>query len=684
VEGGVELSGPVFKDKLFFYGAYNPRRTTTTFLNDPNAAQFEQFPEASVTSITHSYAFKLASNLTPNHTLEFSAFGDPSNSEEGFQQGLGLTFAVPALTRIGLEFGSNSQTVRWNGILSPSMFMEAQFAHTNTNLEDILSEQGNEWRYRDVRFSPVVTFSGGVGGYEQKFGSNLQYSIKLTNLWKTHQFRYGLQFQDIDYSGGFFTISGPTFTAFNGRQTSTGAAITIGRGFAIGRPDLETIYFATSFLSDLPAPSKTAYLNWFVQDSWNLTSFLNVQAGIRWERQQIKGDTPNAQDITFSNNWAPRIGATYDYLRNGKSKAFFHYGRYYEKIPNELAAIAFNETLQITSAYFDPDLTQPIPGTGSITFISGEVEGHGASGSSFETKSQFSDEWVGGVEQEVRSGFHLGARFIYRKLGRVLEDIVLNLDAACIPLADGSCILRGLTFEEVLDPSNRPTTKFIITNVDGHYPGFPELTRDYKALEVTAEKRFSENWAVFGSYRYAHLNGNYEGLFHREGGQSAPNITVTGDFADSPLLGFAYDEGPLPNDIRHTLKLFGWYRWQNGLNTGVGFNFQSGRPITGFSALFFTEVASLLSPRGAFGRTDSVSSIDLHADYTVDLGRSHQRITFGLDVLNVFNSQAELAVKEVFERINTRLMEFVPSADFRKPTQFQEPRSVRFLLRFSF
>ncbi|MCI0616324.1 hypothetical protein L0244_25360, partial [bacterium] len=210
VEGGFELGGPIFKDKLFFYGAYNPRRSKTTFLNDPDASAFDEFPEASVTSVTHSYAIKLVSDLTSNHTFEFSAFGDPSNNEEGFQQGLGLTFTDPTLTRTGLRFGSHSQTGRWTGIFSDNMFIEAQVAHTNTNLEEILSEEGNEWRYRDVRLSPIVTFSGGVGGYEQKFGSNLQYSIKLTNLWKTHQFRYGLQFQDIDWSGGFFTISGPT------------------------------------------------------------------------------------------------------------------------------------------------------------------------------------------------------------------------------------------------------------------------------------------------------------------------------------------------------------------------------------------------------------------------------------------------------------------------------------------
>jgi hypothetical protein len=683
VEGGLELSGPIFKDILFFYGAYNPRRTTTTFLNDPDAAAFEEFPEAGITSITNSYAIKLIHNLTSNHTFEFSAFGDPSENEEGFQQGLGLTFTDPDLTRTGLHFGTNSQSGRWSAILSPSMFIETQIAHTTVNLEEILSDQGNRWRYRDTT-SRVVTFSGGVGGYEQKSGSNLQYSIKLTNLWRDHQFRYGLQYQDIRYSGGFFTISGPTFTAFNGQQTSTGANIIVRPGFFIGQPDLEKFYFASSYLTDLPAGSNTAYLNWFVQDSWNVIPFLNLQAGVRWERQQMKGDTQNAQNITFSNNWAPRFGATYDYLRNGQSKAFLHYGRFYEKIPNELAAAVLNEVLQVTSPYYDAELTQPIPGFGRIIPVAGEVEGHGRSKSSHETRSQFNDEWVGGIEQDVGSDFSFGARFIYRRVGRVLEDIAVNLDAPCVPLSDGSCVAPGLTLEEFLSPLGSPRTQFIVTNFDGHYPGFPELTRNYKAFEVTAEKRVSEAWSVLGSYRYAHLTGNYEGLYHRASGQSAPNITSTADFADSPLLGFAYSEGPLPNDIRHVLKLYSWYQWGNGFNTGIGFNLQSGRPISNFSSSFLYEYSSLISPRGSIGRTDGVVSFDFHTDYTLRLGGTENRFTFGVDVFNLFNSQAELGVSEIAEVFNVGLGNFVPSDDFLKPTAFQEPRTIRFLFRYSF
>jgi hypothetical protein len=676
IEGGVELSGPFLKDKLFFYGAYNPRRISTTFSNDPNAPEAEAFPETTNTRITHSYAAKLTSNITTNHALEFSVFGDPSDSDQGFQDGFGLTFTDPELVLLGLHFGSNSQTGRWAGILTSSMFIEAQFARTYVSLQETLSEQGNQWRYRD-RTGPVIIDSGGIGGHLQNFGTNLQYNLKLTNVWKTHQFGYGLQYQDIDYSGGQFLIfSGPTFTAFNGQQTSTGALINIRPGRFIGRPDLEKVYIANSFFAELPAPSTTAYLNWFVQDSWNLTSFLNLKIGIRWERQQMKGRTQNSEEITFSNNWAPRFGATYDYLRNGKSKAYFHYGRFYEKIPNELASSAFTQSAFVQSAFFDAALTQPIPDTGIITVIGPfEVEGHGLSTSSFKAKSQFSDEWVIGADQEIRNGFSLGARFIYRTVGRVLEDIYVNLDAVCVPLSDGTCVAPGLTAEEYLSGVNY---KPFLANLDGHYPVFPELSRDYKALELTFEKRLMQNWLILGSYRYAHLTGNYEGLYHRESDQSAPNVTLTADFANSPLLGFAYDEGPLPNDIRHSVKIFGSYQWEIGITAGIGLRFQSGRPISNFSAFTPYSYASLPTPRGSKGRTDSVSSIDIHADYNIHLGSSHDTITLGVDIFNLFNSQAAVEVQEISD------IDGFPNADFLKPIQFQDPRSIRFLMRFSF
>src|SRR5262249_16008896 len=98
VDGGVNISGPIVKDKLFFFGAYNPRRNETVFNADPDAiANFAAlFPNdvhptsGKRTRTTNSYAFKGTINATANHSFEVSVFGDPSKSDAGFQAGARL------------------------------------------------------------------------------------------------------------------------------------------------------------------------------------------------------------------------------------------------------------------------------------------------------------------------------------------------------------------------------------------------------------------------------------------------------------------------------------------------------------------------------------------------------------------------------------------------------------------
>src|SRR5262249_13746495 len=122
----------------------------------------------------------------------------------------------------------------------------------------------------------------------------------------------------------------------------------------------KTVYQVNAALTSPLLPTASKYLNWFAQDSWELTPVLNLALGIRWERQEIKGDATGATGVTFDNNWAPRIGITYDYRNNGNSKLFFHYGRFFEKLPNNLA-IAFDPGVYSNSYFLDPDLSQPFP-----------------------------------------------------------------------------------------------------------------------------------------------------------------------------------------------------------------------------------------------------------------------------------------------------------------------------------
>ncbi|HSE39377.1 MAG TPA: TonB-dependent receptor [Acidobacteriota bacterium] len=676
LDSGIEIGGPILKNKLFFYTAYNLTRSKTTIFLNPKYPGYSVLPVMSNNSDASTYTTKITSNLTDNHSLEFSASGGPTHLPLSIHADWQIDTAVdPRMAQSDWYFGTNSQRLRWNGVLNPNMFLEAQVARTFNEFEITPTSISKDIpRITDWTAGENPLDIGGFGGDFSNKSTNMQYSAKFTNLWKNHQFRYGLQFEDIWYSDFNIRTGGP-FTFPDGTIANHGYRVNV-----LLNDQEERYYVVDAAIGRIETNTKSKYLNWFAQDSWSITPDLNLTLGVRWERQKLR-EVNEDFEFAFNNNWAPRIGATYDYLKNDNSKLFFHYGRFFERLPNFAAANLTTWNSKV-AAYSDAELTHYLPGFDgsrhSALFsgraISG-VEGHGEYDSPFVTRAGYSNEWSGGIEQEVKPGFSLGANFVFRNLGRVVETIRLNQDSPCITLADGYCIQPAMTIKDWMN--NSPFTG-LLTNVDGHIPGVPELTRKYKALVITAEKRLSNRSQLTASYRYAQLTGNYTGQ----------DRTGAADFATSDFTQFNYAEGPLPDDIRHMVKLFGSYQVNDNLNTGVSFYFETGRPITSRREIIFGPLGAAdsfpITPRGALGRTDSVTNIDIHADYSLTFWKD-QRLTVGIDVFNIFNSEAVTDVNEIQVRYwfySRTEPDYNPS--FLNPLATQTPRSVRLLLRYSF
>jgi hypothetical protein len=683
----VEFGGPILKNKLFFYTAYNWTSSKNTIFLNPEWPGYSELRESSSKSISSTYSLKISANLTPFHSLTFTASGGPTFRPLANQDGNGLdSYIDPRKAQSEWHLGTDSQLLRWNGTIRENMFLEAQFARAHDWFKDTPNPDFKDLpAFFDHTLRIDGTDVGGYGGDFNSAGTNLQYSVKFTNLWKDHQFRYGIQFEHISFN--FFPWrTGAGFTLPTGEIITNGYRIDADTGENLEMPGIPKIYIASFGVESGRYPTTTKYLNWFAQDSWNLRPDLNLQLGIRWEQQHIQGDLKDAPGLTFANNWAPRFGVTYDYLKNSNSKLFLNYGRFFERIPNFLA-VNLMPLATYEAWYSDPDLTsknliesptlQDADRNPFWKYL--EVEGSGNSKSPFRPKAQYSEEWSGGIEQEVKPGFLFGAHIIFRKLARVLDDYKIDTENPCTPDSNGHCVQPPLR----LDDWDSFSSKSILTNVDGHVPGLPAAVRDYRAIEITAEKRFSDRWMFLGSYRYARLIGNYEG-----GDQ---NVGSSADFALSPLTKFTYSEGPLSNDIRHMVKLFNSYEVLNNLNAAVAFYFQTGRPITPLAAvqtsIGISDAVYLLYPRGAFGqRTDSITQVDVHTDYNIAVLRN-QQITFGLDIFNLFNSEGVLEVDEVREVSSVdelRDAKSDPNNTFLDPIRFQRSRTFRILLRYSF
>jgi hypothetical protein len=688
IDFGVSLGGPLAKDKLFFFGAFNPQYGTLTRIA-PDGFPLSALGEVDRKRRTLSYAAKLTWQASANHRFDLTAFGDPSHGDLGPQRNSALKGAADQGRFSELEYGGHNQALRYDGILSPNWLIEASVARAYTNITEIPGL--DEPSVTDRTVVPNVV-RGGIGFYDlDQKGENVQLALKSTNIFDAagrHQLRYGVQWETVDYDRGF-NRSGPTFTLPDGQVTSTGAQIQI-----LPDPVYGQIYRVVRANVGPIVSTNQKYLNFFVQDTWQIGSRLTLKPGLRWERQQLNGglipESPYcfegesrvgivangyeeatgpgiACQFTWSNNLSPRLGATYDIAGNGKSKLYASWGRFFVKIPNDLAARALAADASTTRAdYFDEGLTQPVPqGVLALGTTNHYLPPTGAP-AIFEngSKATYSQEFAGGIEYEVAPSLNIGVRYIHRDIPRILEDYAqatpVMYELGFPGLSNVIYLIDNITQNtQTLDPTTTPGFEHLGRS------SFEDPEHKYDSVEFTANKTFSGNWSLLASYRWSRLRGNFEGFFRSDNGQSDPAITSLFDFPTNdpsytqigvPEFGYRGDirfqgntlgAGLLPNERPHQFKLYGNYTWNN-LNLGAGFNAGSGRNLTALAAnpIYGNSGEIPESLRGSGMQTvdgflENIGAeviFDLHADYTFKIS-DRQQIVLIADAFNLFDDQ---------------------------------------------
>ncbi|HTM34209.1 MAG TPA: TonB-dependent receptor [Vicinamibacterales bacterium] len=701
---GVEGGFPVVKNRLFFFGAINPAWETRTFTAP------EGFPLRSLGDVDRkrritSYSAKGTYQLTPTHRIDASFFGDPAHGDMGPQRTSSLT-VVDTSSYSELDYGGHNQTVRYDGVIKPTWLAELSYARAQNKISEVPSV--DQWRVTDTTVVPQV-ITGGIGLYEKgNDGLNHQYAAKTTYMLGGHQVRGGFLYEDVRYANTN-QRTGPTFTAPNGQQTLTGASVNI-----ISDPAFNRIYRVTraNFVSERVTTQN--YWSFFLQDTWRVGERLTINPGIRYEQQTLVGTSQlitlqgnTIDDFALKGNWAPRVGAVYDLLGNGRSRLYGNYGRFFARIPNDLAARSLSADAGLSRAdYFDANLTQPVP---NGVLAGGQTNHYVPAGTDpseidENAKLSYKDEYVAGFEYEAWPNINLGVRYIHRNLGRVIEDV------APIPVVAYDLGLPGTELG----------VAYVLTNPDASTPtSYPQLgasfedpRHDYDAVELTFDRRFSNNWSMLASYRWSRLRGTFEGFFREDNGQSDPGITSLYDFptndpsyatigrdqfgyqGDIRYLGSA-GAGPLPLDRPHQFKVSG-NRMFGNLSLGLAVNLSSGKPLTALEGLspYGNTGEVPLTPRGGGfqtvdgfkTRTPFESQVDLQGSYSINMG-NNDRLTLLADMFNLFNLRRTLDYNN-----NIDFPVFgVPNPNFGTPTsanvagqQFQRPFQLRLGIRYAF
>ena len=413
----------------------------------------------------------------------------------------------------------------------------------------------------------------------------------------------------------------------------------------------------------------------FAQDSIRINDYFTVNLGVRADSFNSQGELSGASgqtlareiDFGFSDMIAPRLGFTWDVFQNGRSKLYGHFGQFYESVPLDINVRAFgNERFNLYYFYYPEDGSIPTaqnPGTHFYSYILG-----GGTGVDPDLDPMYTEEILAGFEYEVIPNVAVGIKGTMREINNVIEDISV----------DG-----GQTYF-ITNPGGPVSMNPVTGEALGETVNFPEPVRDYEAVELTINKRFSNNWQLFGSAVYSKNEGNYGGLFRQDNGQLDPNITSLYDLPD--LLRGAF--GLLPNDREYQFKLYGSYVWPIRLTTGFYFQYLDGTPISQLGGHpVYGDDERFVTPRGSFGRTPDVWSLDLSIQYPITFG-SGIDLQLVADIFNVTDQSEPTAVDQTWTFARLPETPTPPDAqgndNFGEPLQYQQPRTIRLGARLSF
>jgi len=708
----LQASGPIIKDRLFIYGLYNFRDFKSF---TPNA---DQDNATEVKNTSPFWGVKVDGYVTDGHHLEFTYF-DSSNDTHTRS----MDYSRANKTRGEIKGGTDQRAGginyvgRYTGTFSPWLTFSAAYGRNKMRDGSLPLDITNE-RVIDYRTNPSGT----------DIGLN-----RVTDAWgQTDDDR---KFYRADLDLNFQFLGGHHVRLGYDHETNTSTQIhqTMGDGF----------YKIYTIANDTPVASRyglnvgdsyyttRVYRNngtttvkneaYYIQDDWSLLNDrLKLQLGLRNDRFSNQGADGRSY-YKSDNLWAPRLGVSYDLFGDARTKVYGFFGKYYLPIPGDInlniagALVTYTRYNKFnginasdgTPVAGDALVNQPgfaaCPDTKIVNCVvsnDGSTADYSAA-IAHNLKPQSVNEFILGGEHRLTDRIHLGLYFTHRSLQNAIEDISTGagLRAYCVNAgytqAQCSQAFGGAGTWPIANPGRDVVVQ--IPALPGGTPqvvtlraedlGYPKPKRNYNAVTFTFDRKYDGVWGLSGSYTWAMDKGNYEGGVRSENGQLAINRSA--DFDSPGFTNGAY--GYLPNDRRHTLKLFGSYTPASFLDLGTNLLIQSPRHYSCIGTVPFAvdPVANgyhgysyycggKVVQRGTAFKGDWLYQIDVSAVVKLPVPQGFEA-SLRLDAFNVFNMKSVTAYNEFGDRSDD-----TPNPLYRTPVAYQTPRYVRAQFRLGF
>jgi hypothetical protein len=683
---GVEVGGPLWKDRAWLWGAYG--RNQVDLITVSGSSDKTTLEDANLKlNIQATDSTSLIGSYTQGDKLKFGRNAGLTRPPETAWNQSGVNGHPSALDKVEVD-----------QVVSSKLFLTASYAYFRGGFQlapvgglqvnNVYADSGGVWHnsyynYQTQRPSNVVTATGsyffntGSAGHELKFGFSYRKAgvSSLTN-WP---------------GNGNYEVLGCGGPGVN-------CAWLTRPGVAKGQ-----LFYYNGYAGDIITFGNATVnlgLRYDVQDGYNQGSSTTANPVIPDILPALTG-TNEPKQFTWK-NWQPRVGLTYAIGDAKKLLAKASYAKFADQLG--IGNVFHDNASSIAGIYYyyNDSVGNHVIRRSDIDFASGVQNHYGfdpnnptvnVSPNTFDPnlKAGTTDEFIGGFDYEIMPDLVAGVAYTHRHYrGVAVNNSCDQVDAT------GKQCLSYLTAADFHQAGNVTGTLFDGTAVSQPYYALnagvpvpagtgevnrPNWSSNYDGIELTWQKRLSNKWMMRGNFAWSKWNQNSNGT----NGCVDPTNALNGTFGSGcPLNGSdimvapsGTGSGAFGNVFVNSTWAFniaGLYELPWGFNFGANFYGRQGYPylqwITKNPGDGLGTRQVLVGSLSGYRNSD-VFDADLRVEKVINV--KPLQVNLSVDVFNVANSATVLQRQG---RVNSTTYHYI--------NETLSPRIVRAGARISF